>query len=94
MVLINYKYTKSFFPNTLRCNHLPTKKKKTQNNIIFYTRLARIFNFFEVRVFIVVMLKNLAFSISKSYFIYFTTSLYNTPNIKCSFFFTTSFTII
>ena len=24
----NYKYTKSLFLNTLRCNHLPTKTKK------------------------------------------------------------------
>ena len=35
IVLTNYKYTKSLFLNTLRCNHLPTKIKKTQNNIVF-----------------------------------------------------------
>ena len=51
-----------------------------------------IFFFFlgvEVRVFTVVVLKFLAFSTSKSHFIYFTTSLYNTLNIKCSIFFIT-----
>ena len=36
IVLKNYKYTKSLFLNTLKCNHLPTKtkdkdKKKTKN---------------------------------------------------------------
>ena len=41
----------------------------------------------EVRVFIVMILKILAFSTSKSYFIYFTTSLDNAPNIKYSIFF-------
>ena len=67
----------------------------------FNTRLAIIFFFFllvEVRAFTLVVLKILAFSTSKSYFIYFTTSLYNTPNIKCSFlkffFFITSSKII
>ena len=64
-----------------------TNKEKNPKIILFFnTRLTRIFNFFKVRVFIVVVLKNLAFSISNSYFIYFTTSLYNTPNIKCSIF--------
>ena len=64
-----------------------TNKEKKHKIILFFnTRLTRIFNFFKVRVFIVVVLKNLAFSISNSYFIYFTTSLYNTPNIKCSIF--------
>ena len=47
------------------------------------------FLFDEVRAFTVVVLKFLAFSISKNYFIYFTISLYNTPNIKCSIFFLT-----
>ena len=41
----------------------------------------------EVRVFTVVVLKFLAFITSKSHFLYFTTSLYNLPNIKCSIFF-------
>jgi len=34
-----------------------------------------------------VVLKILVYSILKSHFIYFTTLLYNTPNIKCSIFF-------
>ena len=36
--LKNYKYSKSLFQNTLRCNHLPTKtetKNKKQNNVFF-----------------------------------------------------------
>ena len=41
---------------------------------------------FEVKAFTVVILKTLAFSTSKSYFIYFITSLFNTSNIKCSIF--------
>ena len=28
IVLTNYKYTKFLFLSSLRCNHLPTKKKK------------------------------------------------------------------
>ena len=35
IVLKNYKYTKSLFLNTLKCNHLPTKTKtktKTKKN--------------------------------------------------------------
>ena len=37
IVLKNYKYTKSLFLNTLKCNHLPTKtktktKKKQKTN--------------------------------------------------------------
>ena len=39
-----------------------------------------------LRAFTMVMLKNLAFSNSKNYFIYFKTLLYNTLNIKCSIF--------
>ena len=38
-----------------------------------------------------VVLKNLVFNTSKTYFIYFTTSLYNTPNIKGSIYFNPSF---
>ena len=38
----------------------------------------------EIRAFIVLVLNILAFSTSKSYFTYFATPLYNTPNIKCS----------
>ena len=38
-----------------------------------------------------VVLKYIAFSNSKSYFIYFNISLYNTPNINDSIFFTISF---
>ena len=57
--------------------------------------LAMIFIFiFEVKAFTVVILKTLAFSTSKSYFIYFIILLYNTLNIKCSYFFITSFKII
>ena len=53
------------------------------------------FFLFEIRALIVVVLKILAFITSKNYFINFTTSFYNTPNIKCSiFFFNTSFKII
>ena len=65
--------------------------KDKQNKIMsfFNTRLARFFFFFlvEVKAFILVVLKILTLSTSKSYFIYFTTSLYNTPNIKYSIFF-------
>ena len=31
IVLKNYKYTKSLFLNTLKCNHLPTKTKIKTN---------------------------------------------------------------
>ena len=69
-----------------------TNKNKKQNNVFFLIiGWLRFFFFFflfdEVRAFTVVVLKFLAFSISKNYFIYFTISLYNTPNIKCSIFF-------
>ena len=66
-----------------------TNKDKDKNKIMFFfnTRLVRIFFFWvEVRTFTMVVLKILAFSTSKNYFIYYTTPLYNTPNIKCSFF--------
>ena len=50
----NYKYTKSLFLNTLRCNHLPTKTIFFKKN----TRVARIFFFWvEIRAFTIVMLK-------------------------------------
>ena len=49
--------------------------------------LVNIFFFDEFKAFKVVVLKNLAFSTSKNYIIYFTTSLYNTSNIKCSIFY-------
>ena len=42
------------------------------------------------RVFTSRMLKNITFSISKHYFIYFNIQLYNTSNIKVFIFFTTS----
>ena len=87
IVLKNYKYLKSLFLNTLRCNHLPTNTNKNKIMSFFHTRLSRIFFFFLVRAFTLMMLKILAFSSSKSYFIYFIISLYNTPNIKCSIFF-------
>ena len=48
----------------------------------------------KLRAFTVMILKILVFSNSKSYFIYFTTLLYNTPTIKCFFFLITSFKII
>ena len=86
IVLKNYKYLKSLFLNTLRCNHLPTNTNKNKIMSFFHTRLSRIF-FFVVRAFPLMMLKILAFSTSKSYFIYFIISLYNTLNIKCSIFF-------
>ena len=86
IVLKNYKYIKSLFLHTLRCNHLPTKAK-AKTIFFFNTKLARIFYFVvEVRAFTMMVLKNLAFSTSKSYFIYFITLLYNIPNIKCSIF--------
>ena len=72
-----------------------TNKNKIMS--FFNTRLARIIIIFlvEVREFTLVVLKILAFGTSKSYFIYFTTSLYNTANNKCFiYFFTTSFKII
>ena len=49
-------------------------KDKNKNKIIYFfnTRLAR-FVLVEVRAFTVVVLKNLAFSTSKGYFICFTT---------------------
>ena len=79
------------FLNTLRCNHLLTKKKKKQNNGFFNTRLARFFLCVcvcvcvEVKAFTVVTLNILANN-SKMYFIYFTTLFYNTSNIKCFIF--------
>ena len=73
---------------------LSTNKDKNKNKIMFLKKKKKILGllgFFvvvvEVRSFIVVVLKSLAFSTSKSYFIYFTTLLYNTSNIKCSIFF-------
>ena len=64
IVLKNYKYTKSLFLNTLKCNYVPTKTKR---KIIFFlnTRLARNFVVDEIRAFTVMMLKILAFIISK-----------------------------
>ena len=95
IVLKNYKYLKSLFLNTLRCNNLPTNTNKNKIMSFFHTRLSRIFFFFLVRAFTLIMLKILTFSTPKSYFIYFIISLYNTLNIKCSiFFFITSFKII
>ena len=76
------------------------RQKQKQNNAFFFLILGwlefiYLFIYFEVRTFIVAVLKTLVFSTSKRYFIYFTTSLNNTPNIKCSiFFFITSFKII
>ena len=59
-------------------------KDKNKNKIMYFfnTRLSMIFFFFEVKALTIVVLKILAFSTSKRYFIYFTISLYNTPNIK------------
>ena len=76
-----------------------TNKDKNKNKIMFFfnTRLVRIFFFLvEVKAFTVMVLKILAFSTSKSNFIYFITSLCNIPNIKSStiFFFITSFKLI
>ena len=44
-----------------------------------------------LRAFTMVVLKNLVFNTSKTYFIYFTIPLYNTPNIKGSIYFNPSF---
>ena len=70
---------------------LSINKDKNKNKIVFFffnTKLAMIFFFWiEVRAFTVAVLKVLAFSTSKNYFIYFTTSFYDTLNIKCSIFF-------
>ena len=93
IALKNYKYTKSLFLNTLWCNHLLIKKKikiknkQTKLCFFFFLILSCLGFFFfwvEIRAFTVVVLEILAFSTSKNYFIYFTTPLYNTPNIKCS----------
>ena len=51
------------------------------------------FFFFEVGAFRIVVLKIIGFSASKKYFIYFTTSIYNTPSISF-FFLITLFKII
>ena len=51
----NYKYSKSSFLNTLRCNHLPTKTKpKTKNKIMFFLILGWLGIFVVVVVDIVV----------------------------------------
>ena len=65
------------------------KDKKQKQNNVFSLKLGWLKKKFiiEVRAFTVVVLKILVFNTSKSYFIYFTTSLYNTPNNKCSIFF-------
>ena len=90
IVLKNDKYSKLLFLNTLRYNYLPIKTNKNKIMFFFFnTRLASIifdFIFVEVRAFTLVVLKILVFSTSKNYFINFTTSFYNTPNIKCSIF--------
>ena len=80
----NYKYTKSLILNTLRYNQLLTKTKTKK--ILILDWLGFLFYCIEVRAFTVIGLKILAFSTSKNYFIYFTTSLYNTHNIKYSIF--------
>ena len=58
--LKNYKYSKSLFLNTLRCNHLPTKTKpKTKNKIMFFLILGWLGFFIiiiKVRAFTVVVL--------------------------------------
>ena len=67
-----------------------TNQDKNKNKVISFflnTRLAMIYLLFfvvEIRAFTVVVLNILAFSTLKSYFTYFATPLYNTPNIKCS----------
>ena len=66
MELTNYKYTKSLFPNTLRCNHLSTKKK-----FFFFNTKLTIYLFLKVIAFTIVLLKNLGFRTLKSYLIYF-----------------------
>ena len=71
-----------------------TNKDKNKNKIMFFLILSWLellllfcfVLFVEVRAFTVMVLKLLAFSTSKNYFIYFTTSLYNTHNIKYSIF--------
>ena len=67
-----------------------TNKDKNKNNFFFlilgwlgFFIFIFIFIDVEIRAFIVVVLKILTFSTLKNYIIYFTTSLYNTPSIKC-----------
>ena len=70
-----------------------TNKNKNKNKMMsFNTRLAMTFFFFwvEIRAFVVVVLKNLAFSTLKSFY----HLIYNRPNVKCSIFFNTLFKII
>ena len=77
---------------------LLTNKDKIMS--FFNTRLSWIYLLFIIYLFVKVLaftlmvVKILDFNTSKSYFIYFTTSFYNTPNIKRYIFFTTSFKII
>ena len=66
MGLTNYKYTKLLFHNTLRCNHLLTKKK-----VFFFNTKLTIYLFLKVIAFTIVLLKNLGFRTLKSYLIYF-----------------------
>ena len=47
--LKNYKYSKSLFLNTLRCNHLPTKTK-TKNKIMFFLKLGWLGFFFGLKL--------------------------------------------
>ena len=89
-----------FFLLSLKLEHskyikmqLSTNKDKNKNKIMFFLILGWLgffFFFFGLLLklaFTAVLLKILAFSTSKSNFIYFIISLYNTPNIKCFIFF-------
>ena len=69
-----------------------TNKNKNKNKMMsFNTRLAMTFFFWvEIRAFVVVVLKNLAFSTLKSFY----HLIYNRANVKCSIFFNTLFKII
>ena len=64
-----------------------TNKDKKKSFFFLILGWLGFFFFFKkkkLRAFTVMILKILVFSNSKNYFIYFTTLLYNTPNIKCS----------
>ena len=80
--------SKSLFSNTRKILQFNQKKKKnlTHNK----PTLEILAHTITLRAFSSKFLKNLAFTISKSYFIYFNISLNNTPNVKSFIFFTTS----
>lgn len=62
-------------------NNIVHTKKLAKSHVLMLKTLARI-NSTILLLFTAMVLKNLAFSISESNFIYFTTSFNNTPNIN------------